>query len=97
MNPKGASESKFPPAPATEEFKMQVLKRGLELRNWSATCREFRVSMKTLRCWRKDYAQLLERIAYDMGVEVYYNPRLELEYKTGKSVSSQLLATFHLS
>ena len=85
MTSKAAAESQDL---STEKFKVQVLRRGLELRNWSAACREFSISMKRLRVWRKEYTHLLERMAYDMGVDVYYNPRLELEYKAGKSVSS---------
>ncbi|KAI6660471.1 hypothetical protein LOD99_14056 [Oopsacas minuta] len=65
--------------PFSEEFKIKVLKRGLELRNWSAASREFDLSLNTLRMWRGTYTSLLEQLAFEMGVEVYYNPKVEFE------------------
>ena len=74
--------------PATEEFITRVLKRGLELRNWSAAAKEFNISTRTLRTWRSKHSGLLERLAFELGVRVYFNPQLELEYQTDKFVRS---------
>ena len=78
---------------SSKEFKEKVLKRGLELHNWAAVCREFGVPRKTLFRWRHKYANLLQQLASEMSVNVHYNP--PVENQTGKSVSCITLCVSH--
>ena len=78
-------DSKPSPPQFSEEFKAKVLKRGLELRNWTAVSKEFDVPRKTVFRWRHNYTSLLEQLAFEMGVNVYYNP--QLDYQSSRSVS----------
>ena len=80
-------DSKPTPSQFSEEFKAKVLKRGLELRNWSAVCKEFNIPRRTLSNWRHNYTNLLEQLAFEMGVNVYYNPQIDMEYQSNKPVS----------
>ena len=93
MSCKDNFDSKQAPPQFSEEFKEKVLKRGLELRNWSAVCKEYDVPRKTLFRWRHNYTNLLEQLAFEMGVNVYYNP--QIEFQADKSVSCIALRVSH--